>query len=62
MQLIPRQVRPNLVDAHAYPPVSWRALREAVEVLLDELDSYEVKLGDWLRRRESSLSVARGYS
>ncbi len=34
--------------AHAYPPVSWRALHEAVEVLLDELDSYKVKLADWL--------------
>jgi len=34
--------------AHAYPPVSWRALHQAVETLLDELDSYKVKLGDWL--------------
>lgn len=34
--------------AHAYPPVSWRALHQAVEILLDELDSYKVKLADWL--------------
>lgn len=34
--------------AHAYPPVSWRALHQAVELLLDELDDYKVKLADWL--------------
>ncbi len=35
--------------AHAYPPASWRALHQAVEILLDELDRYEVKVADWLR-------------
>jgi Ribonuclease HepT-like len=34
--------------AHAYPPVSWRALHGAVEALLTELDSYKVKVTDWL--------------
>jgi uncharacterized protein with HEPN domain len=34
--------------AHAYPPVSWRALHQAVEILLGELDTYKVKLADWL--------------
>ena len=34
--------------AHAYPPVSWRALHQAAETLLDELDSYKAKLADWL--------------
>jgi uncharacterized protein YutE (UPF0331/DUF86 family) len=34
--------------AHAYPPVSWRALHRAVETLLAELDSYKVKVSDWL--------------
>ncbi len=34
--------------AHAYPPVSWRALHQAVEILLEDLDSYKVKLADWL--------------
>lgn len=38
--------------AHAYPPVSWRALRQAVETLLDELDPYKVKLADWLQQRD----------
>lgn len=38
--------------AHAYPPVSWRALHQAVETLLGELDSYKVKLADWLEERE----------
>lgn len=33
--------------AHAYPPASWRALHQAVETLLAELDSYVVKLTDW---------------
>lgn len=37
--------------AHAYPPVSWRALHQAVETLLGELDSYKVKLADWLQQR-----------
>jgi uncharacterized protein YutE (UPF0331/DUF86 family) len=37
--------------AHAYPPVSWRALAQAVETLLSELDSYEVKLANWLEER-----------
>lgn len=37
--------------AHAYPPVSWRALHQAVETLLGELDSYKVKLADWLEDR-----------
>jgi uncharacterized protein YutE (UPF0331/DUF86 family) len=32
---------------HAYPPVSWRALHQAVETLLTELDLYQVKLADW---------------
>lgn len=35
--------------AHAYPPVSWRALHQAVEILLDDLDSYKVKIYDWLQ-------------
>lgn len=34
--------------AHAYPPASWRALHQAVEALLAELDNYVVKLSDWL--------------
>ena len=34
--------------AHDYPPVSWRALQEAVEILLEDLDSYKVKIADWL--------------
>lgn len=34
--------------AHAYPPVSWRALHQAVEALLAELDAYKVKIADWL--------------
>ena len=34
--------------AHAYPPVSWRALHQAVEILLEDLDSYKVKVADWL--------------
>lgn len=34
--------------AHAYPPVSWRALHQAVEILLAELDGYVVKVSDWL--------------
>jgi DnaJ-domain-containing protein 1 len=37
--------------AHAYPPVSWRALHQAVETLLGELDPYKVKLADWLQQR-----------
>lgn len=36
--------------AHAYPPVSWRALHQAVETLLEELDPYKVKLVDWLQQ------------
>jgi len=31
--------------------VSWRALHQAVETLLSELDSYKVKLADWLEER-----------
>lgn len=34
--------------AHAYPPASWRSLRQAVETLLDELDRYKVKVADCL--------------
>ena len=34
--------------AHSYPPVSWRALHQAVEILLEDLDSYKVKIADWL--------------
>jgi uncharacterized protein YutE (UPF0331/DUF86 family) len=34
--------------AHAYPPVSWRALHGAVEALLAELDPYKVKVAGWL--------------
>ncbi|HZE06363.1 MAG TPA: HepT-like ribonuclease domain-containing protein [Solirubrobacteraceae bacterium] len=34
--------------AHAYPPTSWRALHQAVENLLAELDAYKVKVADWL--------------
>jgi uncharacterized protein YutE (UPF0331/DUF86 family) len=35
--------------AHAYPPASWRSLHQAVEALLGELDSYKVKVADWLK-------------
>lgn len=35
--------------AHAYPPVSWRSLHRAVEILLAELDSYKVKVADWFK-------------
>jgi uncharacterized protein YutE (UPF0331/DUF86 family) len=35
--------------AHAYPPANWRSLHQAVEVLRAELDSYMVKVADWLR-------------
>lgn len=35
--------------AHAYPPANWRSLHQAVEVLRAELDSYTVKVVDWLR-------------
>jgi uncharacterized protein YutE (UPF0331/DUF86 family) len=34
--------------AHAYPPLSWRALHNATEILLDELDSFTVRISDWL--------------
>ncbi|HWM55847.1 MAG TPA: hypothetical protein VNO20_10715 [Solirubrobacterales bacterium] len=34
--------------AHAYPPASWQALHRAVEMLLSDLDSYKVKVYDWL--------------
>lgn len=34
--------------SHAYPPASWRALHQAVETLLAELDRYVVKVADWL--------------
>lgn len=34
--------------AHAYPPASWHSLHDAVEALLGEIDSYTVKVGDWL--------------
>ena len=37
--------------AHAYPPVSWRALHRAAETLPAELDNYKVKLTDWLEER-----------
>jgi uncharacterized protein YutE (UPF0331/DUF86 family) len=37
--------------AHAYPPASWRALHQAVESLLAELDRYKVKVSDWLEER-----------
>lgn len=35
--------------AHAYPPANWRSLHQAVEVLRVEMDSYIVKVADWLR-------------
>ncbi len=35
--------------AHAYPPASWRALHQAVEALLAELDGYKVNVADWLK-------------
>lgn len=35
--------------AHAYPPVSWRSLHQAVEALLAELDRYKVKVADWFK-------------
>jgi hypothetical protein len=38
--------------AHAYPPVSWRALHRAAEALLAELDSYKVKVVDWLGEQQ----------
>lgn len=34
--------------AHAYPSASWQALHHAVETLLSDLDSYKVKVYDWL--------------
>jgi hypothetical protein len=34
--------------AHAYPPTSWRALHDAVEILLAELDRYKVRISEWL--------------
>ncbi len=37
--------------AHAYPPVSWRALHRAAETLPAELDGYKVKLTEWLEQR-----------
>lgn len=38
--------------AHAYPPVSWRALHRAAEALLAELDNYKVKVTDWLGEQQ----------
>lgn len=35
--------------AHAYPPANWRSLHQAVQVLRAEMDSYTVKVADWLR-------------
>jgi|GEM_PF-1932651 len=35
--------------AHSYPPMAWRALCEAVETLLSELDHFVVRLARWLR-------------
>jgi hypothetical protein len=35
--------------AHAYPPAAWRALCQAVETLLAELDHVVVGLARWLR-------------
>ncbi|MEX2448806.1 MAG: HepT-like ribonuclease domain-containing protein [Solirubrobacterales bacterium] len=37
--------------AHAYPPISWRALHRTTETLLAELDSYKVKCAGWLVER-----------
>ena len=37
--------------AHAYPPVSWRALHQTTETLLADLDNYKVKVADWLEER-----------
>ncbi len=37
--------------AHAYPPVSWRALHSAAEALLDELDRYKAAVAEWLDGR-----------
>lgn len=34
--------------AHAYPPLSWRALHSATGILLTELDSFTVRVSDWL--------------
>lgn len=34
--------------AHAYPPASWESLHRAVQVLLEEIDAYTVKVADWL--------------
>lgn len=36
--------------AHAYPPMVWRALCEAVETLLAELDPFVVGLARWLQK------------
>lgn len=36
--------------AHAYPPMAWRALCEAVETLLFELDHFVVGLAKWLQK------------
>lgn len=38
--------------AHAYPPVSWRALHRAAEALPAELDNYKVKVTDWLGEQQ----------
>lgn len=38
--------------AHVYPPASWRALHDAVDALLSELDGYTVRVADWLRSTE----------
>ncbi len=37
--------------AHAYPPISWRALHQTTETLLADLDNYKVKVTDWLQER-----------
>lgn len=38
--------------AHAYPPLSWRALHSATGILLTELDSFTVRVSDWLSEND----------
>lgn len=56
LEVIPASAAQRLQDtkemrnelAHAYPPTSWRALHDAVEILLAELDRYKVKVSEWM--------------
>jgi len=46
--------------AHAYPPQSWSALRDAVDVTLGELDDYVVRLRDWAIQNRILPPLVRG--